>query len=104
MVDSESTGQERVGNDRYAAMMRRMVAAYGRRAGYDLESLAELVELQAMMRSTITEAVHQLRSTEGGSYSWAEIGTRLGMTPQGAQQRFGGPGARKVGGQTADMR
>ena len=97
-------GRDHTPNDAYGAMMRRMVTAYGRRAGYDIEALAELVELRAMVDATLVEAVHHLRSEAGGSYSWTEIGRRLGITPQAAQQRFGGPGARRVGGQPAGLR
>jgi hypothetical protein len=94
----------RVENSSYAAMMRRMVAAHGRRAGYDVEALVDLVELRVMLDQTLTEAVHHLRSEAGGAYSWAEIGDRLGVSAQAAQQRFRGPGARKVGGQPAGLR
>jgi hypothetical protein len=96
--------REPVANDAFGAMMRRMVRAYGRRAGYDIEALAELVELRALLDTALVEAVHHLRSEAGGSYSWAEIGRRLGVTAQGAQQRFGGTGARKTGGQPAGLR
>ena len=44
--------------------------------------------LAAEIDTAITEAVKGLRAT---GYSWAEIGSRLGVTRQAAQQRWGRP-------------
>lgn len=66
-------------------MLRRMVRAGGRRAGDDVEALAELVQVQAELEHSLVDAVETLRSDHG--YSWAEIADRLGCTRQAAQQR-----------------
>lgn len=53
----------------------------------DLESLAELVALDAELQATIQRTVDRLRSEHG--FSWGEIGRVLGVSRQAAQQRFG---------------
>lgn len=74
----------------YGAFARRIVAAYGRRvADRDIEALAGLAELAELVDSYTLLAVANLRSEAGGRYSWADIGRVLGMTRQGAQQRYG---------------
>jgi hypothetical protein len=75
-------------NDAYAAFARRIIRAHGRRiATGDVEALADLVRLSLDVDDAIHAAVTGLRAF---GYSWAEIGTRLGITRQAAQQRFGG--------------
>ena len=44
--------------------------------------------LSAEIDTAISQAVNGLRAF---GYSWAEIGTRLGITRQAAQQRWGRP-------------
>jgi hypothetical protein len=79
--------RRRVENDEYAAFVRRVLRAYSRRVGDgDVEALALMVGLADDIDRAITEAVKGLR-THG--YSWAEIGSRLGVTRQAAQQRWG---------------
>ena len=74
-----------VENDEYAAFVLR---AYARRvATGDVEALTLMTDLAAEIDATISQAVTGLR---GFSYSWAEIGSRLGITRQAAQQRWGG--------------
>jgi hypothetical protein len=76
-----------VENDDYAAFTRRILAAHGRRiARGDIEGLTTLAALADDIDHALTHAVTGLR--EAG-YSWADIGERLGITRQAAQQRFG---------------
>jgi len=78
-----------VENDEYAAFARRILAAYSRRiAGGDLEALTLITNLGTEVEDAIRAAVTGLR--EHG-YSWADIGSRLGVTRQAAQQRWGQP-------------
>jgi len=79
-----------VENDEYAAFIRRAVRAYGRRVSTgDIEALADLVALSLHLDRAVAEAVCGLR---GFGYSWADLATRLGVTRQAAQQRWGGRG------------
>lgn len=75
-----------------AAAARRMVRAVGKRAGGDLEGLADLAALREVVDAELAGAVTQLRAgaqlTNGG-YSWADVAQVLGITRQAAQQRFG---------------
>lgn len=73
-------------NSEYAAFARRIIRAYSRRiATGDIESLAHLTSLADDINDAIQQAVNGLRVA---GYSWAEIGTRLGITRQAAQQRW----------------
>jgi hypothetical protein len=77
-----------VENDEYAAFVRRAVAAYARRvASGDVEALRDLVGLSDHLDTALIDAVKGLRAF---GYSWTEIGTRLGISRQAAQQRWGG--------------
>jgi len=76
-----------VENDEYAAFARRVLRAYARRvADGDVEALTLMLGLSAEIDTAIAQAVQGLR---GSGYSWAEIGSRLGITRQAAQQRWG---------------
>ena len=76
-----------VENDEYAAFARRVLRAYARRvADGDVEALTLMLGLSAEIDDAIAQAVTGLR---GSGYSWAEIGSRLGITRQAAQQRWG---------------
>jgi hypothetical protein len=76
-----------VENDEYAAFARRILRAYARRiADGDIESLALMTSLAADIETAIRNAIIGLREF---GYSWAEIGSRLGVTRQAAQQRWG---------------
>ncbi|MGK5738510.1 hypothetical protein [Micromonospora sp. URMC 103] len=77
-----------VENDEFAAFARRIIRAHGRRvAAGDVEALRDLVALSANLDDAIGEAVIGLRAF---GYSWSEIGQRLGISKQAAQQRWGG--------------
>jgi hypothetical protein len=80
-------GRRQVENDEYAAFVRRILRAYARRVGNgDVEALILMADLAGEIDISIAEAVKGLR---GFGYSWAEIGARLGVTRQAAQQRWG---------------
>jgi len=75
-------------NDDYAAFVRRAIAAYSRRvATGDVDALEGMAALSADLDTAIAHAVTALRTQHG--YSWADIGARLGITRQAAQQRWG---------------
>ncbi|NES13274.1 MULTISPECIES: hypothetical protein [Micromonospora] len=87
-VPRQRRRREAVENDQFAAFARRVIAAHGRRvATGDVEALRDLVALSANLDQAIGEAVLGLRAF---GYSWAEIGARLGISRQAAQQRWGG--------------
>jgi hypothetical protein len=76
-----------VENDAYAAFAHRILAAYARRIAFgDIDALALLTGLSADIDTATHTAVTGLRAR---GYSWAEIGTRLGITRQAAQQHWG---------------
>jgi hypothetical protein len=76
-----------VENDEYASFVRRVIRGYARRvAAGDVDALADMTGLATELDAAITEAVTGLRAAR---YSWAEIGDRLGVTRQAAQQRWG---------------
>jgi hypothetical protein len=76
-----------VENDDYAAFARRILRAYARRvADGDVEALTLMLGLSAEIDTVIGQAVTGLRQF---GYSWADIGSRLGITRQAAQQRWG---------------
>ena len=76
-----------VENDEYAAFARRILRAYARRiATGDIDALTLMTNLGTDVENAIRDAVFGLR---GFGYSWADIGSRLGVTRQAAQQRWG---------------
>jgi hypothetical protein len=79
--------RRQVENHDYAAFTRRILRAYARRvADGDVEAPIAMLGLSAEIDAAIGQAVTGLR---GFGYSWAEIGVRLGITRQAAQQRWG---------------
>jgi hypothetical protein len=75
-------------NDEYAAFARRVIAAYSRRiAAGDIDAITDMAALADDLDAAIRRAITGLRIQ---GYSWAEIGARLGITRQAAQQRWGG--------------
>ena len=78
-----------VENDEYAAFLRRVIRAYSRRiAAGDIEAVPDMTRLASDLDTAIRDAITELRARHG--YSWADIGLRLGVTRQAAQQRWGG--------------
>jgi hypothetical protein len=76
-----------VENDEYAAFARRVLRAWGRRvAAGDIDAIADMAAAAAELDAAISQAVAGLRAR---SYSWADIGARLGVSRQAAQQRWG---------------
>jgi hypothetical protein len=79
--------RRQVENDEYAAFVHRVLRVYSRRVGDgDVEALVLLVGLAEEINAAMAEAVKGLCAR---GYSWAEIGARLGITRQAAQQRWG---------------
>lgn len=72
----------------FAAMVRRMIRAHGRRVAHaDEVDLAELVAMREVVEEAIADAVHGQRATYGRS--WSEIARGLGTSRQYAQRRYG---------------
>lgn len=86
---SLAPGKRRVvENDEYTAFLRRAIRALARRVcGGDIEAITGMAQLSGDLDYAIRIAVIGLRAK---GYSWTEIGTRLGVTRQAAQQRYGG--------------
>jgi hypothetical protein len=88
-VNKKLTRNRAVENYDYAAFLRRVVRAYGRRvAAGDIDSIYDMARLADDVDAAIRDAITELRARHG--YSWADIGLRLGVTRQAAQQRWGG--------------
>ena len=69
-------------NDEYAAFARRVIRAYSRRvAAGDIDAISDMTRLADDLDRAIRDAITGLR---GHGYSWADIGTRLGITRQSA--------------------
>lgn len=74
-------------NDEYAAFTRRILRAYAHRvAKGDIDAITNLAALADETENAVRHAVTGLRNQ---GYSWAEIGARLGITRQAAQQHWG---------------
>jgi hypothetical protein len=77
-----------VENDEYSAFARRVIRAYSRRvAAGDIDAIADMTRLADDLDHAIRDAITGLR---GCGYSWADIGSRLGITRQSAWERWGG--------------
>ena len=82
-LTSKRPGRQ-VENDEYTAFVQRILRAYSRRVGDgDVEALALMLGLAEDIDAAIAVAVKGLRER---GYSWAEIGSRLGITRQAAHQ------------------
>lgn len=94
-----------VENSEYAAFVARAIRAAGRRAADgDPEDLAELLQLGQQLDEAMAVAVRGLRAAPH-SHSWARIAAVLGISRQGAMQRWpDAGGARKPGGQPSSIR
>ena len=76
-------------NSEYAAFARRILRAYSRRiATGGIESLTHLITLADDINDATQQAVNGLRAA---GYSWTEIGSRIGVSRQAAQQRWSRP-------------
>lgn len=75
-----------VENSEYVRFARRIMRALSRRAGANVDTLPELRALQDDIEGMIRASV---RACHAEGYSWAEIATRLGVSKQAAQQRYG---------------
>jgi hypothetical protein len=85
---TQRTRRRVVENDEYTAFLGRVIRALARRvSGGDIDAITDMAALSGDLDNAIRAAVTGLR-TRG--YSWTEIGARLGVTRQAAQQRFGG--------------
>ena len=80
--------REDVENDAYLVFVARVITAAGKRvATGDVEALPDLARLAADRDAALSTAVRGLREF---GYSWEQIASRLGVTRQAAQQRWGG--------------
>jgi hypothetical protein len=76
-----------VENDEYTALVGRVIRAYSRRvAAGDVDAVAAMIQTAADLDAAIHQAVLGLRRC---GHSWAEIGMRLSISRQAAQQRWG---------------
>lgn len=76
-----------VETDQFLKFARRILRAAGKRvAEADEVELADLAALRTDVDNVIADAVDTWRKQ---GRSWATIGEALGMTKQGAQQRYG---------------
>jgi hypothetical protein len=74
-------------NADFARFLGRILRRMAQRAADDIDALPMLAGAADEVEVLMAEAVERCRA-EG--YSWADIGARLGITRQAAQQRFGG--------------
>jgi hypothetical protein len=70
----------------HAEYVKRLVEAQGKRAGADLPMFALFAEAVDFARARLQDAADQLVAQ---GYSYGDIGRALGITRQGARQRFG---------------
>jgi hypothetical protein len=78
-----------VENSDYTAFLRRAIRSAGTRVGGgDVDGLADLLSLASELDRAIDAAVRGLRAA---GYSWGEVASRLGVSRQAAQQRWGDP-------------
>ena len=70
----------------YTAGVKRLVRAQGKRAGTDLVMFALMAESVDFARAQLQKAADRLIDQ---GYSYGDIGRVLGITRQGARQRFG---------------
>lgn len=85
--------------------MTRIVKNVVRRSDdHSIDTLHSIATVQRVLDDTTIELVRHLRTAAGGAHSWSQIGEVLGISRQAAQMKFGGEGARKPGGQPAELR
>jgi hypothetical protein len=94
-----------VENDQFAGFVKRILRAYGRRVGADLDALGTLKAMRDELDQAIEDGVARLRNDPDQPASWQEIGDQLGIRRQSAQERYAHVGgARTTGGQPAHLR
>lgn len=80
-------------NPEFAAAAKRFINALGRRVLTDPDALAFLLDVERHLQKVTGEAargLHYGSEAEGRpSFSWAEIGKRVGLTRQACRQRWG---------------
>ena len=77
----------KVETSEWLKMLARVIRAAGRRvAEADEHELAQLVQLRGQLEESIKVAIQGQRSS---GRSWAHIGQALGLSRQGAFQRYG---------------
>lgn len=108
MAKRNDTEGKKAGTDQYAAMVGRMLRAYGRRAretgGMDIDALTQLAAIQKELDQQTEEVVAALRAD---GYSWSDIGGALGLDRSAAYRRYhhlDTDTARKPGGQPGHLR
>jgi hypothetical protein len=83
---SHDVTEQTTDNTPYFRMLRRMVAAAGKRvARADVEDLVELIAIRKDLDEAILRAVSGLRSA---GYTWESIGQATGTTRQAAIQKW----------------
>lgn len=76
-----------VDNEAFAAFVRRIIRAHGRRVGTgDIEGLADMHRVAVELRDEVGEAARRLVEVEG--YSWADVGRVLGIKRQSAHEMY----------------
>ena len=89
-----------VENDEYAAFLRRVIRAYSRRvAAGDIEAITD--HGRTSPTTSRTPPARPSPDSAQFGYSWADIAMRLGITRQGAQQRWGDTPRHRHGHQPA---
>ncbi len=87
--EREVRRRDEVENDTYLVFVARVIKAAGKRiAQGDVDSLPDLAALTQDLDTALITAVRGLREF---GYSWEQIASRLGVTRQAAQQRWGQP-------------
>jgi hypothetical protein len=77
-------------NGEYFAMMRRLLRSASLRLELeDPTELTVLIGLRADLDAAIDSAARAFHTSNGGDFSWGEIGRQTGMTRQAAFQRWG---------------
>ena len=88
VVDPEPVAPTRrpVDNDDYAAFAARIIAAQARRvAKGDIDAVADMARLADELDYRTRVAIHGLLDK---GYSWTDVGRALGISRQGARQRW----------------
>lgn len=83
MAQAHKRSKKTVEDDEFLAFALRVVRAYARRAGSDVEAVASLSRLAREADAAVDTAIIQLKN----EYSCAEIAQRLGVTRQAVQKR-----------------